>query len=845
MQRVVAAGKLPDHLHEELRAWEVILCVAEGMSVPTTQNMERTLARVYLFFEEKRDALIALQKESLMALANSGKANKDKEWNFFRNFMQRVVAAGKLPDHLHEELRAWEVILCVAEGMSVPTTQNMERGLARVHLFFEEKRDALIALQKESLMALANSGKANKDKEWKFFRNFMQRVVAAGKLPDQLHEELRAWEVILCVAEGMSVPTTQNMERGLARVHLFFEEKRDALIALQKESLMALANSGKANKDKEWKFFRNFMQRVVAAGKLPDQLHEELRAWEVILCVAEGMSVPTTQNMERGLARVYLSFEEKRDALIALQKESLMALANSGKANKDKEWNFFRHFMQRVVAAGKLSEALRKDLFAWESVLCAQGMSVPAALEGAVKKFIEMVEGKRGMLTGLKVSTVKELFSVHAMKQDAGLRFGYDFVRRQYQKLDGTQQKKVDVALRSVLWSKEQVPLKSGYEAKLHAQETRLGDELPRPRLPKSLRQLYGNSMEAEMRTMTFFRRVHEVDDFMNSLEFEACDYCHEGWFGSRRPKKDLPGGFESNVYRKTNFLCASKAERLDPERSICKTCLAEAKHRATEQLGPKEPFRLTAANYAYPGETLPETDALTFFEEEILSPIQHIVRIFTLYGTGQCELRGHVGNLFQNGPQYVRQLRHIRHIRSERQYFSCVLLFESILTFGCAASVVMSLPVDAQIRSEDFGEPLVVVQKPTLDKFREILRDHLGTHVAVRQQCCAACHTELAEWHVDGARTEYEGSGRCRTCWGMLSAEQYIMANLRWQCVKLSDAGISVAKILIQVTSAESTLTTSESNCQNILAVVNGLRTFAPAAREAPMAASQRRRAL
>ena len=658
MQRVVAAGKLPEQLHEELRAWEVILCVAEGFSVPATQNMERGLARVYLFFEEKRDALIALQKESLMALANSGKANKDKDWNFFRNFMQRVVAAGKLPDQLHEELRAWEVILYVAEGMSAPTTQNMERGLARVYLFFEEKRDALIALQKESLMALANSGKANKDKDWIFFRNFMQRVVAAGKLPDQLYEELRAWEGILCVAEGMSVPTTQNLERSLARVYLFFEEKRDALIALQKESWMAVANSGKANKDKDWIFFRNFMQRMVAAGKLPEQLHEELRAWEVILCVAEGMSVPTTQNMERGLGRVYLFFEERRDALIALQKESLMALANSGKANKDKEWNFFfRNFMQRVVAAGKLSEALRKDLFAWESVLCAQGMSVPAALEGAIKKFIEMVEEKRGMLTGLKVSTVKELFLVHAMKQDAGLRFGYDFVRRQYQKLDGTQQKKVDVALRSVLWLKEQVPLKSGYEAKLHAQETRLGDELPRPRLPKSLRQLYGNSMEAEMRTMTFFRRVHEVDDFMNSLEFEACDYCHEGWFGSRRPKKDLPGGFESNVYRKTNFLCASKAERLDPERSICKTCLAEAKHRATEQLGPKEPFRLTAANYAYPGETLPETDALTFFEEEILSPIQHIVRIFTLYGTGQCELRGHVGNLFQNGPQYVRQI--------------------------------------------------------------------------------------------------------------------------------------------------------------------------------------------
>ena len=445
---------------EQEQRWkqaELRICASEDL-----KSLVDGVARVCEFFGERQETLIALQKESLMALANSGKANKDKEWNFFRNFMQRVVAAGKLPDHLHEELHAWEVILCVSEGMSVPTTQNLERGLARVYVFFEEKRDVLIALQKESLMALANSGKANKDKEWNFFRNFMQRVVAAGKLPDQLHEELHAWEVILCVSEGMSVPTTQNLERGLARVYVFFEEKRDVLIALQKESLMALANSGKANKDKEWNFFRNFMQRMVAAGKLPDQLHEELHAWEVILCVSEGMSVPTTQNLERGLARMYLFFEEKRDVLIALQKESLMALANSGKANKDKDWNFFRNFIQRVVAAGKLSEALRKELFAWESVLCAQGMSVPAALEGVVNQFIEMVEEKQGMLTGLKVSTVKELFSVHARKQDAGLRFGYDFVTRQYQKLDATQQEKVDAALRAVLWSKEQVPLKVG-----------------------------------------------------------------------------------------------------------------------------------------------------------------------------------------------------------------------------------------------------------------------------------------------------------------------------------------------------------------------------------------------
>ena len=94
----------------------------------------------------------------------------------------------------------------------------------------------------------------------------------------------------------------------------------------------------------------------------------------------------------------------------------------------------------------------------------------------------------------------------------------------------------------------------------------------------------------------------------------------------------------------------------LDPSRPICENCLLEAKRRASDGLA-KEPLRFTAANYADPGVTLPETDALTFFEEEILSPIQHIVRIFTLHATGQCELRGHVGNLFQNGPQYVRNI--------------------------------------------------------------------------------------------------------------------------------------------------------------------------------------------
>ena len=118
---------------------------------------------------------------------------------------------------------------------------------------------------------------------------------------------------------------------------------------------------------------------------------------------------------------------------------------------------------------------------------------------------------------------------------------------------------------------------------------------------------------------MTFCNRVHEVDTYMMCLEFQDCDYCHEGWFGTRKQKQDLPGGFESECFKKTNFLRASEPEWLEAGRPICENCLLEAKRRAAEGL-PKEPVRLTAKNFADPGDPLPETDALTFFEEEILS---------------------------------------------------------------------------------------------------------------------------------------------------------------------------------------------------------------------------------
>ena len=92
-----------------------------------------------------------------------------------------------------------------------------------------------------------------------------------------------------------------------------------------------------------------------------------------------------------------------------------------------------------------------------------------------------------------------------------------------------SDQERVRQALEPFVHEVEQMPANSVHDSKLSAGETVLGNQLPRPRLPKSLRQLYGNSMDAESRIMPFFHPVHEVDAYMLDTEFQDCSYCKEG----------------------------------------------------------------------------------------------------------------------------------------------------------------------------------------------------------------------------------------------------------------------------------------------------------------------------
>ena len=187
-----------------------------------------------------------------------------------------------------------------------------------------------------------------------------------------------------------------------------------------------------------------------------------------------------------------------------------------------------------------------------------------------------------------------------------------------------------------------------------------------RLRLPESLRVLYGAGEDAERRLFQFMERGQAADEYLQSFEFADCDYCKVGWFGS---SMEAPGGCQLSAVERWNFLLASQEEwREDGGKRICRGCLDEVKDlrkRAAAAADPSgvapaasiRPVRLCESNDMDIGDTYPELDVLTFFEEEILAPIQPMVRVYTLYGTGLTEMRGHVVNLTQGGPQFVREI--------------------------------------------------------------------------------------------------------------------------------------------------------------------------------------------
>ena len=629
------ASSLSDEQKEELGKREKEIC-GDGVALRLADAKE--FNRVVEILERRKKDLQDLGKASLAACFMTNQSNQDKDLKFGRNFFDRK--ASSLSDEQKEELGKWEKEIC-GDGVALRLADDKEFN--RLVEILERRKKDLQDLGKTSLAACFMTNQSNQDTDLKFGRNFFHRK--ASSLSDEQKEELGKREKEIC-GDGVALRLADAKEFN--RVVEILESRKSDLQNLGKTSLEDCFSTNQSNQDKDFTFGRNFFRRKAAS--LSEEQKQILTPFEVEIC--------NTVNFD-DFNRFVSILQDRAEELAELRFSDFTALLSRRTLKENPEVKFCATFWRRN--ASRLNSAERLQVEELQAAILRSTADFDRvawrpAVARALDKFLNIVDRRQAEFLAVGASSVTSLFGRHIKKQDPEVRVCYWFLKRIFPKLNEDQQQQVQGKLNDLLSAGYIVPCKEKYEAKLHEDETILGDALPRSRLPKSLRQLYGNSMDAEARVMTFFNRVHEVDRHMVSLEFQDCDYCHEGWFGTRIKRQDLPGGFESEAYKKTNFLQAPQTQWLDPARPICENCLLEAKRRAAEGL-PKEPLRFTAGNYADPGEALPETDELTFFEEEILSPIQHIVRIFTLHATGQCELRGHVGNLFQNGPQYVRNI--------------------------------------------------------------------------------------------------------------------------------------------------------------------------------------------
>ena len=632
---------------EVISVWEAQLC---QISAEAQERARRSCAQAFLrlqeFFAKFAKDILDLQKENLRDVVMSNQAHSHPEWMRAQNFFLRQHPLLTVEER--DLLDDWELVLCEMSTLeTVAFLPRLQRCFQRVESFFTEQRGALQKVGTRNLQLALRSPHMLQFPTSTFARVYLERYVESFTAEQK--EVIAVWEAQLCQGSAEAHERVRRpCSLAFVRVQEFFAKFADEIVQLYKQTLRDVVMSNRANSNVEWKQAQNFFARDFHLLTVEER--DLLDDWELVLCEVSTLeAVAFLPCLQHCFGRVQRFMTECRDELKAQNKKALVNSLQSKDMESRPMSSFCGVFLTRYLH--RLSEEQLAVVAQWERELCVSETEL-------VEKFLEMLGRREADLKVLGASSVEQLFRGHNKKTDEDLRFGYDFVRRQWSQLAPADQERIRKALEPLIHKVEQMPMKEVHDAKLHAGETVLGDQLPRPRLPKSLRQLYGNSMDVEARIMPFFHRVHEVDAYMLDMEFQDCAYCKEGWFGiaTGRGKSRLPGGFESQAFQKTNFCRAPEKEWLEPGKPICENCLHEAKERAKAQL-PKEPFRLTAANHADPGDSLPETDALTFFEEEILSPIQHLVRIFTLYGTGQCELRGHVGNLFQNGPQFVRDI--------------------------------------------------------------------------------------------------------------------------------------------------------------------------------------------
>ena len=465
---------------EELRAWEARLCVSPKQAQPELQDQyERFLA----LLEKRADFFISLRKVSLKLYL------KSTELRFGKNFMLRCYP--QLSQEQMDELAEWEAMLCdVGEGERLAFRPALQRQLAKFIAVLENRAEYLQSLQKPSLKALFEAHAAKTDKELRFGKNFMLRCYP--QLSQEQMDELAEWEAMLCDAgEGERLAFRPALQRQLAKFIAVLKNRAEYLQSLQKPSLKALFEAHAVKNDKELRFGKNFMLRCYP--QLSQEQMDELAEWEAMLCEpGEGERLAFWPALQRQLEKFIALLEDRAEYFQSLQKPSLKSFFEVHAVKNDQGLKFGQNFMRRCYP--KLSQGQKDELAEWEAMLCEPGegerLAFRPALQRQVDRFVALLASRRAEFLQEKESSLGALFRAARRGRDKDWRFGHEFVSRVLPKLSAEIAAQVQQAAASCLCPAERAARKAPHEPKLHVEECALGDDLPRPRLPKCLRAI-------------------------------------------------------------------------------------------------------------------------------------------------------------------------------------------------------------------------------------------------------------------------------------------------------------------------------------------------------------------
>ena len=511
---------------QQLLSLEREICAEDAALRPVPDVDFRKFVEIV---QKRQDELQKLSKSSLEACFNTQHSKSNKDLTFCANFLKRQKAS--FSPEQEQQLLSLEREICAEDAALRPVPDVDFRKFVEI---VQKRKDELQELSKSSLEACFNTQHSKSNKDLTFCANFLKRQKASFS-PEQ-KQQLLSLEREIC-----------HEDVDFRKFVEIVQKRKDELQKLSKSSLEACFNTQHSKSNKDLTFCANFLKRQKASFSLEQE--QQLLSLERDVCVVHLDD----------FRRFTTTLQTRGQELAQTRPPDLHAIFSS-RRKKDQDLEFCRLFWQRN--ASKLTSLQQQEVDELAvTITCSVRHHDRAALRPAVGrllcKFEEILDRRRAEFVAVAACSTQSLFARHVKKTDNELRFCYDFLARVFPTLNAEQQQHVRSKLQNVLVDTCQVPLKAPYQGKLHAAETILSDALPRPRLPKSLRQFYGNSMDAEARVMTFFNRVHEVDTYMTSLEFQDCDYCHEGWFGTTKKKAQLPGGFESEVFKKTNFLRA------------------------------------------------------------------------------------------------------------------------------------------------------------------------------------------------------------------------------------------------------------------------------------------------